>query len=74
VCTAGADINQLEDKDLCISDHNLLSFNLSVPLQKLQKRVISFRNLKNIDLNQFSCMINESLAGNTVNHYNLTLI
>lgn len=37
VCTAGADINQLEGKDLCISDHQLLSFNLSVNSTKTTK-------------------------------------
>lgn len=74
VCSVGVDIDQLDSSDLCISDHKLLTFNLNIPsLRNAQKRVISFRNVKNIHFDSLSCMISEHSAVETVDHYNSIL-
>lgn len=75
VCSVDVDINQLESHELPISDHKLLSFNLPLPSSKLvsQRRVISFRNVKNINCDHFASLISEHHDLKTVEDYNSVL-
>ena len=51
VCCSGFTPKNCSAADLPISDHKLVSFNLCLTLSKTKKpRVISFRNIKNINL------------------------
>ena len=79
VCCSGVKPFNFTSIESSISDHKPILFNISLPLAKVKsQRSVSFRNIKNIDLNVLDGMIDHSVnkccfnssTSDLVNFYN----
>lgn len=83
VCSTGLTIQQLISRNLHISDHLAIIFDIHLPTPiPKKKRTISFRNIKSIQPQDFSAALSATLVKspplsddleNLINHYNNSL-
>lgn len=75
ICTVGIDVDQLRNDELHFSDHYLLTceFTSSASLKVAKERVITFRNIKNIDPQLLFSSIAELPVTDSVDSYNSAL-
>lgn len=75
VSSVGINIDQHSNDEVYFSDHKLLTceFTISASAQFSKQRVITFRNIKNIDPDWISNLIAELPVLGSVNCYNCAL-
>ena len=82
ICCSGVVPFNLSGTQLPLSDHKLLTFNVNLPVSKFRPdRIMSFRNIKNINITELNSLISMSISyphllfvTDLVNHYNSTLL
>lgn len=75
LCSVGIGIDQLTKDEVNFSDHKLLTseFTISASLQSSKQRVISFRNIRNIDPERISNPVAELPVLGSIDCYNSAL-
>jgi len=75
VCCLGVKPFNFTSTEFSISDHKPILFNISLPLAKVKlQRSVSFRNIKNIDLDVLDGMIDYSVNKCCFNHSTSDLV
>ncbi|KAK0152032.1 hypothetical protein N1851_006603 [Merluccius polli] len=79
ICCSGVVPFNLSGTELPLSDHKFLTFYVNLPVSKF--RIMSFRNIKNINITELNSLISMSISHphhtsvtEPVDHYNSTLL